>query len=223
MLDLVEIDGLISDATALIVQQKTLMSEKSKLRLKLEECARELDSLQVELDTFVRASTITGNVADEITDRTLGRITGVINKALGTLFPNDGRKIEIKQVMYRETYPHFIVELTTSDGRKRTFKQSGTGLGQVISFLFLVCLIDARHGRKIMVIDEVLNGLHPTALLIVRDLLIALSNRFQFVVIEYGLDVGKQYEISKYGPVANVEEYIGAYYKDLALKEDKDS
>lgn len=165
----------------------------------------ELQKLDAELGQkqydMAKAAKILGTVAEENTENVIKEITGVINKALVVLFPNDPKSVSIVKAMHRDTYPHYNLELKTSGGVVRTFKQSGTGLGQIISFLFTACLIDARAGRKIMVMDELLNGLHPEAKKLVTALMLALSQRdndpFQFICVEYAMDIGKQYEIKK--------------------------
>ena len=213
------VDELLQSSRDFIVEQETKTKAKESIGAQLEALAKELDEKGRTLEDMVRAATILGNVADENTQFILTKITGVINSALAEMFKEDKRSISIKQTMYRNVYPHFVVELETEEGVKRTFKQSGTGLAQVISFLFTVCLIDARKGRKIIVMDELLNGLHPDAKVIVKNLIKVLSGKFQFIIVEYGVDIGKQYEVVKTNAVADVIPYQGeAYYKDLNLK-----
>ena len=213
------VDELLQRSRDFIVEQETKTKAKESIGQQLEDIAKELEEKGKTLEDMVRAATILGNVADENTQFILTKITGVINSALAEMFKEDKRSISIKQTMYRNVYPHFVVELETEEGVKRTFKQSGTGLAQVISFLFTVCLIDARKGRKIIVMDELLNGLHPDAKVIVKNLIKVLSGKFQFVIVEYGVDIGKQYEVVKTNAVADVIPYQGeAYYKDLNLK-----
>ena len=213
------VDELLQSSRDFIVEQETKTKAKESIGQQLEDIAKELEEKGKTLEDMVRAATILGNVADENTQFILTKITGVINSALAEMFKEDKRSISIKQTMHRNVYPHFIVELETEEGVKRTFKQSGTGLAQVISFLFTVCLIDARKGRKIMVMDELLNGLHPDAKVIVKNLIKVLSGKFQFVIVEYGVDIGKQYEVVKTNAIADVIPYQGeAYYKDLNLK-----
>lgn len=213
---MLEIDILLKESKNFLTEQRLKLDNKQSIKSRLEEVANDLDLCSTDYDNMVRAATILGNVADENTQFILGKITGVINSALGEMFKEDKRKISIKQVMYRNVYPHFVVELETTDGVKRTFKQSGTGLAQVISFLFTVCLIDARKGRKIVVMDELLNGLHPDAKNIIKGLIQVLSDKFQFVIVEYGLDIGKQYQVVKTGAIATVTPYNGVgYYRDL--------
>ena len=202
-----------------IVEQETKFEAKERIKAQLEEIEKELEEKGRTLEDMIRAATILGNVADENTQRVLTKITSVINSSLAEMFKQDKRRISIKQIMYRNVYPHFVVELETEEGIKRTFKQSGTGLAQVISFLFTICLIDARKGRKLMVMDELLNGLHPDAKIIIKNLIKVLSGKFQFVIVEYGVDIGKQYEVVKTNAVADVIPYQGeAYYKDLNLR-----
>lgn len=213
------VDELLQSSRDFIVEQETKTKAKESIGKQLEDIAKELEEKGKTLEDMIRAATILGNVADENTQFILTKITGVINSALAEMFKEDKRSISIKQTMYRNVYPHFVVELETEEGVKRTFKQSGTGLAQVISFLFTVCLIDARKGRKIIVMDELLNGLHPDAKVIVKNLIKVLSGKFQFVIVEYGVDIGKQYEVVKTNAVADVIPYQGeAYYKDLNLK-----
>ena len=131
-----EVDTLLADSRNYIVKIETESENQEKIRKQLEEIDKELKEKSKTLEDMIRAATLLGNVADENTQFILGKITGVINSALAEMFKEDKRKISIKQVMYRNVYPHFVVELETADGIKRTFKQSGTGLAQVVSFLF---------------------------------------------------------------------------------------
>ncbi len=210
-----EVDNFVVDVEKYLSNELYIAETKEKLGVSILEVAEELKIAGSELDCMNRAAAILGNVADDRTKAILDNITGAINRTLGDLFKDDKRSIEIKQVMYRNTYPHFVVELETEQGIKRTFKQSGVGLAQVVSFLFVVCLIGAREARRVIVMDELLNGLHPDAKKIIKALIEFLSDKFQFVIVEYGVDVGKQYEVVKNKSIATVTEYDGNYYEDL--------
>lgn len=206
----------------------------AKLRKTYDEVALEVAFLQDSLDreskeltTMSKAAAILANVSDECTNQVLRNITDTINKALAVLFPSDPKTIEISKTMYRDTHPHFILTLKTKDNIVRTFNQSGTGLGQIISFLFTTRLIDIKGGRRILVMDELLNGLHPDAKVLVSALMKALSERkqnpFQFVCVEYNMDIGRQYEIKKSASLnglstASVWTAENGYYKTHNLK-----
>lgn len=204
-----------------VIREEQLKRErKDKKEKELELLEKEYKEIEEELETYIKASRLLGEVSDENTRITLDKITVVINKALGLLFRGEEIKVEIKKEIYRKVYPHFKVYLRIGD-REMTFKQNGTGLAQVVSFLFTISLIDARGGRKLLVMDELLNGLHPDAKYIVKGIMESLSGRFQFVVVEYGLDVGKEYRVVREKEKSVVMEYEeGTYYKDVMKKEE---
>ena len=207
-----EVKELVNESRLLVNTERTkrkMVDDLCKRIMTMEAQCKELDN---KFNVYCRASSILGSVADKNTETKVSAITGVINKALAILFPDGSRSIELTQKMHNNAYPHFIVTLKVEDGQTRTFKQSGTGLAQVISFLFTACLIDARGGRKIMVMDELLNGLHPDAKGIVKDLMLALCDKFQFVIVEYGMNIGKQYEVVKTGGVSTITAIDREYY-----------
>ena len=203
-----EAKNVLETANSLAYTGYEMAATNAKFRKTHDEIKSEVDKLQAELEstsqelaTMSKAAAILANVSDECTKQILRNITDTINKALAVLFPADPKTIEITKTMYRDTHPHFILTLKTKDNIVRTFNQSGTGLGQIISFLFTTRLIDIKGGRRILVMDELLNGLHPDAKVLVAALMKALSEReknpFQFVCVEYNMDIGRQYEIKK--------------------------
>ena len=215
--------GIANDSITLAMANSKMRVGYANLKSEIEELSKIVKTDTKTLEDMIKASAILASVSEENTRVILDNIKMTINKSLEVLFPLDPKTIDIQKSMYRDTHPHYTITLTTSNGVARTFDQSGTGLGQVISFLFTVCLIDARDGRKIMVIDELLNGLHPDAKEIVGNLMTALTRRphnpFQFICVEYGHDIGKQYEIKKDTAktglsTASVFEG-GGYYKSL--------
>lgn len=237
MMNLDSARSLYSTAVESSREGITLAMANTKLRETYTVLKAEVDSLSSEievgcdtLNTMVKAAKILSSVSEECTNQVLNAITDVINKALQVLFPDDPKTIEIVHTVYRDTHPQYTLILRTQNGVPRAFNQSGTGLAQVISFLFTTCLIDARKGRNIMVMDELLSGLHPDAKGIVRDIMLALSTRkndpFQFIIVEYGVDVGKQYEVCKSGDPRGLstvhpwsEVSSTGYYQTKALKD----
>lgn len=215
-----DIINYIEKAESLLQDNKYKKSLKMNLEEKYKKIQEDIDKKSKELDVYLRASSLIGTVSDNTIKETLGVITEVINRALAVLFPEDPRTIRIEHKMYRNAYPHFVVVLETGvDKKVRKFSQSGSGLAQMISFLFTVALIDTRKARRLIIMDEVLNGLHPTAKKMMRDLMLAVSKTFQFIIVEYDYDVGKQYEVIPNGKTSNVIHYDSdSYYYDLKLK-----
>lgn len=170
--------------------------------------------------SMLEAQQLLTTVSDANTTAVLDYITGVINKTLGELFPHDSRRIYLEKSMYQGQHAHINIKLTGTNGKVRDLTlQSGTGLRQVISFLFVLSLIEIRKGRRLLIADELLNGLHPEAKRIVVDIIkIFAEEGFQFAMVEYGVnDLGRIYLVEKPNDVATVTSMDGVYNNEVFI------
>lgn len=201
-----------------------IMAVESKY-LQMADLKSKIDNLIVKLDdmnntyaVMLEAQQLLTSVSDSNTTAVLDYITGIINKTLGELFPHDRRMIYLDKVMYQGKHAHINIKLTGTNGKLRDLTlQSGTGLRQVISFLFVISLIEVRKGRRILLADEILSGLHPEAKRIVCDIMAIFSEEgFQFVFVEYGVNnLGRIYLVEKPGAVATITPMDGAYNNEV--------
>lgn len=177
-----------------------------------------LSDMNTQYVNMIEAQQLLTTVSDSNTTAVLDYITGIINKTLGELFPHDSRRIYLEKSMYQGQHAHINIKLTGTNGKTRDLTlQSGTGLRQVISFLFVLSLIEIRKGRRLLIADELLSGLHPEAKRIVTDIIsIFASEGFQFAFVEYGVnDLGKVYLVEKPGAVATVTPMDGVYNNEV--------
>ena len=118
------------------------------------------------------AQQLLASVSDSNTNAILDYITGIINKTLSEVFPYDTPRIFLEKKMFNNQHAHIVVKLLNSEGRERDIiLQCGAGLRQVVSFLFVVSLIEIRKGRRILLMDELLSGLHSHAKRIILDII----------------------------------------------------
>lgn len=211
----------------LMYQQNLIQAQQ--LREKVNVLSNQLEDMRNQYVVMLEAQQLLATVSDSNTNAVLDYIRDIINKTLGELFPHDSRRIYLEKKMHNNQYAHIVIQLTGTNGRKRDLAiQSGTGLRQVISFLFVLSLIEIRKGRRILLMDEVLSGLHPEAKRIVLDIVqIFADEGFQFAIVEYGVnDVGKIYIVEKPGEVATVTPVDGVYNNEVFMfnrpKEDVD-
>ena len=98
--------------------------------------------------------------------------------------------------------------------------QAGSGERQVISFLFVVCLIELRKCRRILLMDEILNNLHASAKKVVQSIMsIFAEEGFQFVFIEHGgmESFGRRYLVEKPSSTATATLLEGEYNNELFI------
>ena len=102
--------------------------------------------------------------------------------------------------------------------------QEGDGIKQIISVMYVICLIEIRKGRRLLILDERLNGLHARAKQVLAEIIkIFAEGGFQFIFVEYSLNsIGKIYNIETRGD-ASTPVYVECNYSDdLVYIEDAD-
>lgn len=188
--------------TGSIAVVKSHLAEKDKLSRKEAQLSQSLLAAQTELVNLIDAQKLLSAVSDDNADNTLRYITGMVNKVLAEMFPSATPHIKVTRKLFAGSKPHIIVELVDGAGNTLDMKiQSGVGLTQVVSFMYAICLIEIRKGRRILIMDERLNGLHKEAKRILIEVIkIFAKGGFQFIFVEYGLnDIGKLYNVEKHG------------------------
>lgn len=203
-----------------IMSYETEYNNAKKLQEKVDKLVKELEKKNNEYLVMLEAQKLLITVSDNNTNAVLDYITGIINKTLGELFPHDSRRIYLEKTMYRGQYAQINIKLTGTNGKTRDLQlQTGTGLRQVISFLFILSTIEIRKGRRLLLSDELLSGLHPEAKRIVMDILqIFAEDGFQFAFVEYGVNnVGRIYMVEKPNEIATVTPLDGEYNNEVFI------
>ena len=211
---------MISRYTANIMSLEAQYTQIEEIKHKIDLLAERLKDLNNSYVVMLEAQQLLTTVSDENTRVVLDYITGIINKALGELFPHDSRRIYLEKTMYRGQHAHINIKLTGTNGKTRDLQlQSGTGLRQTISFLFVLSLIEIRKSRRILLADELLSGVHAQAKRILMDVIkIFAEEGFQFIFVEYGVDnVGRIYIVEKPNDVATVTPIDGVYNNEVFI------
>lgn len=190
---------------------------KEKYEKVLEKKNEELQKAAADYVNLLNAQKVLSTVSDDNTEATLLFVSGVINKALAEIFKNDTRRIHLTKKLYAGNKPHILIELENGKGETLDMSiQSGTGLCQIISALFVICLVEVRKGRRLIILDERLSGLHKEAKRILSEILkIFTEGGFQFIFVEYSLNnLGKIYNVEKPRDEAKVYALDGEEYND---------
>lgn len=184
------------------------LQRKEQLEAEVKEQVAELVAAEERIKHSLEAQNLLGTVADEKANAVLDYVTGILNKTLSEIFPGDAREIALERKMHGGKHPHITVVLRTGDGVVRDMvTQSGTGLRQIVSFLYRLCLIEVTGSRKLVIIDELLSGVHKDAIVVIEDLIkIFAAGGFQFVIVDYAIatEFGLTYLVEKPGKIASI-------------------
>lgn len=210
----------MSEYSTAIAQLEERYSQLEYAKQKIDELTRRLETVGHEYEVMLEAQQLLAAVSDSNTTAVLNYVTSIINRALSQLFPNDPRRIYLEKELFQEQYAHINLKLEGSNGKIRDLNlQTGTGLRQIISFLFVISLIEIRKGRRIFLADELLSGLHAEAKRIIVDIIKIFSeDGFQFAFVEYGIDdLGKIYLVEKPNEIATVKAIEGTYSNEVFI------
>lgn len=202
-----------------IARYEVMLTEHKNLLTELEALGERVKDMNQRYAVMIEAQQLLSVISEQNTNYVLDYVTGVINKTLAEMFPYDIPRVYLEKHMHAGKYPHIRVKLINSDGETRDLiMQCGTGQRQVISFLFVVCLIELRKCRRILLMDEILSGLHITAKKVVMDIMgIFAEEGFQFVFIEHaGMEnFGRRYIIEKPDKTATATLLDGEYNHEV--------
>lgn len=190
------------------ISARSDLQRKEKLILKRDEVLKELQTANDELVDTLGAQRLLSIVSEENTVKTLDYITSVLNKVLSDIFKGSVRRVYLEKKLHNNRYAHIVVKLENGSGVQRNLKlQTGSGIKEVLSFLFTACFIMVRDGRKLMIFDEVLSGLHPEATEVVMDLMgIFAKQGMQFMFVGYAMD---NHNGETFGKIYNVQNPDG--------------
>lgn len=204
---------------------KNSLKKKKDLEFKVKNLNEKLVESQTLYVRMLNAQKLLATVSDNNTAQTLDFITSMVNKVLTEVFPNDIYRIELKKKLFAGNKPHIVLVLHDGEGNTLEMKiQSGTGLRQIISFMYVICLIEIRKGRRLLILDERLNGLHKSAKVVISEIIkIFVKGGFQFIFVEYSLnDLGKIYNVEKRGKDSKLVSIDGTYTDDIVYVNDVD-
>lgn len=171
----------------------------------------EASEIYEKIGVYEGANKLLNAVSDKTLGAMLDTVTSAVNNVLAEMFRNSGDTYEIRLVkgLYAGRIAHMKLELMQNGNPRDLSLQSGDGIKQVISFLFITLLISVSGGRRLIIMDEVLNGLSPEAAegAVAALLKTFAKNGFQFIMVDQG----------RYNPGSSIDDitkYVTIVKKD---------
>lgn len=183
------VNTLIASGHKLVHENSLKEKDKVSLLNDISKMNKTITDLNIELNSVVEACNLLTKLADTRVKKGLDFIVKIINDTLIKLFPEDFKALKVDMDAYHETYPQMRLTLITSKDKVRSLKtQEGNGVSQVISLLYILCLLYISGYRRFIHIDEVLNGLHPDAWALIDDILKLFEDKlgYQFIITQHG-------------------------------------
>ncbi len=214
----------MSEFTNRIIKLETEVEHRRQAEAKVNELIEKLRRDNDLYCTYLETQQILSSVSDTNTKAVLNYITGIINKALAEVFPFGDLRIYIDTPMGARNKANIKIRLLDGDKSRDLTEGVGSGIGQVVSFLFILSIIDLRKGRKLVILDELLNALHEKAKNVVMEIIKVFAEEgFQFLLVEHNSanNLGKIYLVEKPYDKATIHAIDSGEYNNEVFIFDK--
>ena len=182
--------------------RKKQVERLNQLAKEAEEQAENLEKEQLLVEKALRLIIEAGDLVAEDSYRFIMRS---VNSLLDKMFTDCERKIRLTQKTVGKN-PTLSVEVI-ADGQVRDLSESGHGIAQIVSLVCVICLIVLNGSRRLVVLDEVLNGVSIQNKAALSEALWAFTEiGFQFIICEHAFvpEGAKVYEVVNNGGVSSI-------------------
>lgn len=182
--------------------RKKQVERLNQLAKEAEEQAENLEKEQLLVEKALRLIIEAGDLVAEDSYRFIMRS---VNSLLDKMFTDCERKIRLTQKTVGKN-PTLSVEVI-ADGQVRDLSESGHGIAQIVSLVCVICLIVLNGSRRLVVLDEVLNGVSIQNKPALSEALWAFTEiGFQFIICEHAFvpEGAKVYEVVNNGGVSSI-------------------
>jgi len=195
---------LRSDVTNCVEAINGILNENSLRKRLIENYAKEIfelidkqDKIQKEIELIKKCIFVLQKISDDRNMKSRKDMQELIDSALSSIFPDREYSVVIDEYSHG-TRKHMKI-LLSDGGVTRELKLShGTGVKQIISFLFNISLLAFKGSSRVMLLDETLASISDNKAIIVSDMLVSLKNKnnFQFLIIDHNDNLWENEEVT---------------------------
>lgn len=151
-----------------------------------------LEELEIQ---YGKATEVFKTIADDRNEEAKAALEDVLSWALGNIELEQRYEAYIEEMESKRSGKEMTIVLRDLDtGRERKLKnQTGTAISQIVSFLMNMIAIKFSGASRILVIDEVLSGLHDVGTVrMFGEIMVALAKNedFQIILVEHERELG---------------------------------
>ena len=200
-----QINNSIDTLKKALQEQEFRKKQVERLNQLAKEAEEQAENLEKEQLLVEKALRLIIEACDLVAEDSYRFIMRSVNSLLDKMFTDCERKIRLTQKTVGKN-PTLSVEVI-ADGQVRDLSESGHGIAQIVSLVCVICLIVLNGSRRLVVLDEVLNGVSIQNKPALSEALWAFTEiGFQFIICEHAFvpEGAKVYEVVNNGGVSSI-------------------